>query len=106
MKRRQPAVVLDGAVLPDELRRFTAADWPGSTAAERSHDEEQAATRSGTAVPELPAVMDQWRRRRQWNNARTAWCAERGMTDERGRIDWHRFRAYALGDQPDPARQH
>ena len=39
---------------------------------------------------------------RRWSAARTAWLQERGLADDRGRVDWHRTRAafgLALADR-------
>jgi hypothetical protein len=93
VKRRQPAVDLDGAALPDRLRTFTAADWPGSTTLQRAEAADLAAGSSGVTADAALAIVDRHHRRRQWESARLAWCAEHDLTDERGRIDWHRFRA-------------
>ncbi len=94
MRRRVlPAPVIE-AELPVRLKRFCQADWSDvhATAHDRLDAESIAAANAGTtSLEQQLSMMARWRRRRQFDDARTAWCVEHGLTDERGEIDWQRF---------------
>jgi hypothetical protein len=96
-----------GDPLPVELRSNRDPIWwddDPPTAAELADAEQHLKSNPGqdraTEVAWCLFIDRFLRARRRHADARTPWCAERGLLDEHGRIDWTRFGPIQRAAQP------